>query len=246
MLPKPVPPEFCDSERNRKKLQIRSVPGSRFPLQVIQANGLPEMQLTMFANEMLTMLSERSAYVYLRETVLFANWAGRDSVSDAHQWRIYGESREVRNLLHEYLTKVGECRIARRPDTLGVRASYINTTSGTRINVRLLLAALKKFYEILSDCKLYPFPNPLVHGDASRAIAEFHRGQRTAVHAVLGRFPMPSSSGVDESPKNIRLSENYFRLVNREWQPRSINDPEFPSRIMPQEKSMAGVFEKYA
>lgn len=42
---------------------------------------------------------------------------------------------------------------------------------------------------------------------------------------------MPSSSGVDESPQNIRLSENYFRLVNREWQPRSIDDPEFPNRI---------------
>jgi len=81
MLPKPVPPELCDSERNRKKLRIRSVPGSRFPLQVIQANGLPEIQLTMFANEMLTMLSERSAYVYLRETVLFADWAGRDGTA---------------------------------------------------------------------------------------------------------------------------------------------------------------------
>src|SRR5438552_417553 len=27
------------------------------------------------------------------------------------------------------------------------------------------------------------------------------------------------------------LAENYFRLVRREWQPRSIDDPEFPSRI---------------
>jgi integrase len=41
---------------------------------------------------------------------------------------------------------------------------------------------------------------------------------------------MPASSGIDP-PEHIRLSENYFRLVRREWQPRSIDDPEFPGRV---------------
>jgi integrase len=231
MPPEPSPPGFDEPGSDRIGLHIRRVPGSRFPLQVVRSNGLPEIPLTVFAGEMLTMLSGGSAYAYLREIVLFANWAARDSVAGAHAWRLYGEPREVRNLVHEYLTRVGACRVAQRPDTLGIRVSYVNTTDGTRINVRLLLAALKKLYDILKDCNLYAHPNPLVHADASRAMAEFRRGQRAAVEAVAGRLPMPPVSGVDPPPPDIRLSENYFRLVNREWQPRSIDDPDFPSRV---------------
>ncbi len=231
MLLQSSPAGSADSESERTKLRIRTVPGSRFPLQVIQSNGLPEVSLTMFGTEMLTMLSASSAYGYLREVVLFANWAGEDSVAAAHQWRVLGEPREVRNLVREYLTKVGECRIARRPDTLGVRVSYINATSGTRINVRLLLAALKQLYEILGDRGLYPFPHPLIHAEATQAIAELRQGQRAIMRELLGRPPMPPSSGVDPPPADLRLSANYFRLVNREWEPRSIDDPAFPSRI---------------
>jgi hypothetical protein len=80
-----------DLESERTKLRIRSEPGSKFPLQVIQSNGLPEVSLTIFGSEMLTMLSSSSAYTYLREVVLFANWAGEDGVAAAHQWRVLGE-----------------------------------------------------------------------------------------------------------------------------------------------------------
>ena len=140
-------PSGSDDATQGPKLRIRSVAGDQFPLQVIQRNGLPEVSLTVFGTEMLTMLSSGSAYGYLREVVLFANWAGEDNVSTTHQWRVMGEPREVRNPIREYLMKVGECRIVRRPDTLGIRVSYVNTTNGTRINVRLLLAALKRLYE---------------------------------------------------------------------------------------------------
>jgi len=227
----PSPAASEDLDREPAKLRIRSVLGSQFPLQVIQANGLPEVSLTMFGTEMLTMLSSSSAYTYLRETVLFAKWAGEDGVATAHQWRVLGEPREVRNLVREYLTKVGQCRIARRSDTLGIRVSYINTTNGTRINVRLLLAALKRLYEILIDRGLYPFSHPLINGDAVRAIAELRRGQRDTIREVFGRAPMPESSGVDPPPAELRLSANYFRLVKREWEPQPIDDPTFPGRI---------------
>jgi len=42
---------------------------------------------------------------------------------------------------------------------------------------------------------------------------------------------MPAVSGVDEPPSDIRLSNNYFRLVNTEWVPKSIDDPDFPSHV---------------
>jgi hypothetical protein len=166
----------------------------------------------------------------VREVVLFANWALGDCVVAAQGWRLYGEPREIRNLVQEYLTKVGECRVTRRPDTLGIRVAYVNAADGKRINVRLLLAALKRLYEVLADSDLYAFPNPLVHAEAKRAIAEFRRRSRMAMLASAGRPTMPDASGIDP-PEDIRLSENYFRLVRRERQPRSIDDPEFPSRV---------------
>lgn len=211
-------------------LLVRTARRSRFPLQVVQHNGLPEMPLTVFADELRRTLSPGSAYAYVREVVLFANWVLHDSVAAAHGWRLYGEPREIRNLVQEYLTKVGECRVTRRPDTLGIRVAYVNAVDGKRINVRLLLAALKRLYEILADSNQYAFPNPLVHAEAKRAIAEFRRGSRAVMQALKGRPAMPSSSGIGP-PEDIRLSENYFRLVKREWQPRSIDDPEFPSRV---------------
>ena len=124
-------------------LRVRVAPGSRFPLQVLRADGVPEFPLTVFADALRYMLSPGSAYAYVREVVVFANWASQDCVPVAQGWRLYGEPREVRSLVQQYLTKVGECRVTRRPDTLGIRVVYVNAGDGTRINVRLLLAALK-------------------------------------------------------------------------------------------------------
>jgi integrase len=222
--------EEAGPAKSAQRLRLKATAGSRFPLQVLCADGLPEMLLTLYADELRRVLSPGSVYAYVREVVLFANWALQDSVAAVQGWRMYGEPREVRTLVQEYLTRVGECRITRRPDTLGIRAAYVNAADGKRINVRLLLAGLKRLYEILGDSGVYPFANPLVHADAKSAIAEFRRGNRTAMLALAGRPPMPPSSGVDP-PEDIRLSENYFRLVRREWQPHSIDDPEFPSRV---------------
>jgi site-specific recombinase XerD len=198
---------------------------------VVRADGLPEVSLTVFANDLRQSLSDGSVRGYVREAVVFANWTLSDSVTAANQWRLYGEPREVRNLLREYLTVVGECRINQRPDTLGLRVSYVNITDQTKINVRLLLASLKKLYDVLIDRDLYDYPNPLIHDDAALALAEFRRGEREAFRAAAGRAPMPAVSGVDEPSGSLRLSQNYFRLVNREWKPKSIDDPNFPSQV---------------
>jgi integrase len=216
-----------------RRRQLRCIFGSQgdFPIQVVRADGLPEVYLTIFANDLRRSLAPGSVRGYIRELLIFANWTLSDSVAALNRWRLYGEPREVRNLLREYLTVVGECRIAQRPDTLGLRVTYVNVTSQTGINVRLLLASLKKLYEILIDRGLYSFANPLIHEDAAQALAEFRRGEREAIRAANGRAPMPAVSGVDEPSAKLRLSENYFRLVNREWQPKSIDDPDFPNRV---------------
>lgn len=214
-----------------EKLSIRYVSGSSFPIQIVRSDGLPDIGMTAFAGQLLTMLSPGSVRGYIREVLAFINWAGADRIARAQHWRVFGAPGEVRNLLREYLTVVGECRVIQRPDTLGLRAVYVNVTNNTHINVRLLLAALKKMYEVLADCGRYPYANPLVDSAAGQAIREFRRGERAALEATLGRPPMPPLSGVDTPAADIRLSENYFRLVNREWTPQSIDDPDFPSAV---------------
>src|SRR5438270_83358 len=109
-------------ECGTEELTCKWVSGGEFQVQVIQADGLPEVPLTIFGNEMLSILSQGSVRAYLREVVAFANWAGSDQVARLNAWGMYGDPREVRNLIREYLTVVGECRITQRPDTLGVRA----------------------------------------------------------------------------------------------------------------------------
>src|SRR4051794_21565702 len=94
-----------------QRLRLKATAGSRFPLQVLCADGLPEMLLTVYADELRRSLSPGSVYAYVREVVLFANWALQDCVAAVQGWSMYGEPREVRNLVQEYLTRVGECRI---------------------------------------------------------------------------------------------------------------------------------------
>lgn len=59
---------------------------------------------------------------------------------------------------------------------------------------------------------------------------DLRNGYRKAVRATEKRDPMPSVSGVDP-PFGIRLSANFFRCVDQEWTPRTIDDPDFPHLV---------------
>ena len=202
-----------------------------FPVHVVRDNGLPDLALTIFANELRRTLSDGSVRGYLRETLAFVNWCATDPVTQARQWHWQAEPSQVRHAVRQYLTVAAECRITVRPDTLGLKVSYINATAGTRINVGLLLVALKKLYDVLADRGLYGCANPMVHEAARQTIGEVRRQRREAMRAVTGRAPMPAISGVDTPPTDLRLSENYFRFVRAQWQPQSIDDPDFPRAV---------------
>lgn len=202
-----------------------------FAIHVVRENGLPDVALTVFANDLRRILSDSSVRGYLRETLAFVNWCASDPVTQTRGWHWQAEPSQVRHAVRQYLTVAAECRITIRPDTLGVKASYINATAGTRINVSLLLVALKKLYDVVSDHGLYPCANPMVHEAARQTMGEVRRQRREAMRAAIGRAPMPAISGVDAPPTDFRLSENYFRFVRTHWQPQSIDDPDFPRAV---------------
>jgi hypothetical protein len=73
----------------------------------------------------------------------FVNWCASDPVTLARHWHWNAEPPQVRQAVRQYLTVAAECRITVRPDTLGVKASYVNVTTGTRINVGLCFGMVR-------------------------------------------------------------------------------------------------------
>jgi site-specific recombinase XerD len=207
-----------------------STPSLRWHIQIVRPDGLPDIRLTLFANALLKSLSASSVPIYLREILGLVNWALVDSTVARQEWHLLGSPQEVRNLLREYLGVATHCKVSSRADLVGLKVTYVNATAGTRVNVRTLLSALKRLYEFLIASGLYPHGNPMVHEDARKLGSELWEKYRQSVRALRGRNPMPATSGVDEQ-SGIRLSENFFRCVEREWIPQTIDDHNFPHLV---------------
>ena len=216
--------------------QLISVSGFPHRFHVVRPDGLPDLPLTLFANEQLKSLSPSSVPFYVREILAFLNWARTDPVVNKEGWNLTGPPAAVRNLICEYLCVGTKCKVTTRPDTLGLKVTYVKQTDETRINVRILLAALRRLFEHLVAKGLYEFSNPLLHEEAAKMRASMRESYRQAIRSTEGREPMPAASGVDP-PSGIRLSQNYFRCVEQEWLPTSIDDPDFPNMVYAAGKS---------
>ena len=211
-------------------LKLVSTPDFIHQYQVVRDDGLPDITLSLFASELMKSLSPASVPVYMREVLALFNWALSDSTVQRHQWKMLGSVVEARNIIREYLTVAAKCKLTYRADRTGVKATYVSETQETRINIRILLAALRRFYDHLISSKIYEPPNPLLHAEMGRVTQELRAQYRRAVREIEGRDPMPAVSGVDP-PSGIRLSANFFRCVDREWLPRTIDDPDFPHLV---------------
>ena len=89
----------------------------------------------------------------------------------------------MRNLIREYLCVGAKCKLTTRPDTLGLKVTYVKQTDETRINVRILLAALRRLFELLVAKGVYGFPNPLLHEEAARLGSSVRESYRQAVRS---------------------------------------------------------------
>ena len=211
-------------------MKLVSTPNLDHQYQVVRADGLPDVPLTLFASDLLKSLSPSSVPIYMREVLAAFEWAQSDDIVLRNHWSLFGPPAEVRNVLREYLTVAAKCKLTTRADRLGVKVTYVCQTSETGINIRILLAALRRFYDYLISSEGYVHANPLLQEQMDQIRTDLRNGYRQAVRAAEGRDPMPSVSGVDP-PFGIRLSANFFRCVDREWIPRTIDDPDFPHLV---------------
>jgi len=211
-------------------MKLVSTPNLDHRYQVVRTDGLPDVPLTLFASDLLKSLSPSSVQIHMREVLAAFEWAQSDEIVLRNHWSLLGPPAEVRNVLREYLTVAAKCKLTTRADRLGVKVTYVCQTSETGINIRILLAALRRFYDYLISSEGYVHANPLLQEQMDQIKADLRNGYRQAVRAAEGRDPMPSVSGVDP-PFGIRLSANFFRCVDREWIPRTIDDPDFPHLV---------------
>ena len=58
-------------------LKLISTPELTHQYQVVREDGLPDVVLTLFAEDLLKSLSPSSVPIYMREVVSVFNWAGR-------------------------------------------------------------------------------------------------------------------------------------------------------------------------
>jgi hypothetical protein len=109
---------------------------------------------------------------------------------------------------------------------------YVMLTAGTRSSLRVFLAALKLFYQVMYQRGDYAYPNPLIDSMSVTIAAVENHLDRQEQEMALPR--MPDESGVVEPQKRPthRLSDNYYKLEHEEWMPQIIADPTFPGLVL--------------
>jgi len=166
----------------------------------------------------------------MRELLTLHEWLLKECSSSGGSAALLSPPEQARTLVRRYLAVEARCKVMNRPDHNGLKVVFIRQTDATRINVRILLAALKRFYDSLISSGHYLERNPFIHEDAEALATQVRKQYRDAIKVFEGRPPMPALSGVDP-PSGIRLSANYFRLIQREWIPKTIDDPDFPAAV---------------
>lgn len=196
----------------------------KFPYHVVDENGLPNKELTIYACLATKFHSLNTAKSYTREVIAFASWVSENQIVKRQTWSLFGDSNGVRSIIAFFLSTEMRCVVAIGIDRLGYEIRKIQPTWHTGKRLEKLLAALRSFYSVLKSSDLYPYPNPMEGTDA-RELIELERNRFIADFVKTnGRNPMPVESGVD-NVQYRRSSGSYFRLRDEQWLPEIIDDP---------------------
>lgn len=202
-----------------------------FPFQVCDSLGMPHAELTLFACNAGKYLSETTAKSYTREIVHFASWIETDILCQRQGWTLLSPPDQVRALIIHFLNSKVKCVVAIGRDRSGFDTRRIEPTWETSRPVAKLLAALRIFFELLIERKLYVQRNPMEGDNAKELIAEQIKNAKAAFVSIHGRNPMPQESGVDDV-RNIRSTASYFRNTSKGWLPEVLDSPTLFSDVI--------------
>ncbi len=198
------------------------------PFLVFDSQDRMHLPLTRFAKEARSRLDPKTVPTYLYALCPYFTWL------DTNVWQVrMGQTwdalpTQVRRSIDDYLTQKLQCQIL--PQRQGWK--YVKITTGTKSTLRIFLAALKLFYQVMREREMYPFANPLVDSMHAAITAALAYGERAEEEQ---RAPaMPAHSGVEAPPAkpNHRLTDAYYKLEHDEWKPQIIDDPKLPGYIL--------------
>ncbi|WCK55914.1 site-specific integrase [Aneurinibacillus sp. Ricciae_BoGa-3] len=196
---------------------------SQYAVLVFNPRGKPFMPLTDFFKHEQGRISDSSAFNYLDILLPFFRWL--DQFSNYQNARVVWdmEVQAIQVAVTDYLKQEMYCKV--RPyETF----EFVNLTVKSPNTVNRFLAALKAFYKAMIKKKMYPYPNPLIDSQAiSKEAQEPLEGERK------GRPRMPQVAGTEKPSPHTRRREtdNFFKILNDEWQPVIIDDPFLPSQV---------------
>lgn len=198
------------------------------PFLVFDCSNLLHLPLTRFGKEACARVSQKTVQIYLYAILPFFTYLETDTWQIRAGLRWNDTPARIRQAVEDYLIQKLRCKVQQHRDGW----KYVMITAGTRSSLRIFLAALKTFYQVMSQRGDYAYPNPLIDSMSATIAAVENRLDQQEQE---GAFPrMPDESGVIEKHQRPthRLSDNYYKLEHEEWIPQIIADPTFPGLIL--------------
>lgn len=198
------------------------------PYLVFDTQDRLHFPLTRFAKEACIRLDPKTIQTYLYPLCSYFTWLDTN-VWQVRQEQTWDTSPEVvRRSVDDYLVQKLQCQLILQQQGW----KYVALTAGTKSTLRIFLAALKLFYQIMREQKLYLFANPLVDSMSATIAAAISHVEREDEEQKPPR--MPAKSGVEAPQKKPerRLTDSYYKLEHDEWHPQIIDDPKLPGDIL--------------
>ena len=197
----------------------------RHPYLVFDCQDRLHLPLTIYGKEANQRLAPKTVQTYLYAILPWFTYLDSDvwQTRAGHTWD--ASPKQVRHALEDYLVSKLRCKV--QPHQSGWQ--YITLTTGTQNSLRVFLASLKLFYQVMIARGFYSFLNPMIEPvSATVATIEARLGQEEGIPR------MPDLSGVEAPHKKPthRLTDNYLRLQHEEWLPQILDDATFPAMIL--------------
>ncbi len=187
---------------------------SQFERVVVDGKGHPHLALTRLYQQVHQELSDGTARTYLMALLPYFSFLETDHWRQQRQDHWDSPPESIRETVRDYLLQKLHCKVRR----YGMY-EMVALSAQSPSTVRVFLSALKRFYSSALLAGEYPYvhplTNPVVHllEEVDQEEGDGHRS----------RPKMPPESGIEE-PQRKRTSDNYFRLVDKEWIPEPIDD----------------------
>ena len=195
--------------------KVPGPPGSRFPLMIVDASGLPVFYLSEWYRRKKEFDLGRTPDTYLDLLLPWASFL----LQKGYAWNATPE--HVRAYLVEFLCHDVHCQVGPAQED-----GYLVETTGTsplsKSSLGVLLAALKSLYSVLSDAGYYPFPNPMC-SERMLALKREHLRQVKNTGA-------PDHAGIRSESRqatNQAYPTGFFRQKRgKVWEPEVVMEPD--------------------